>query len=268
MLVECIQQQLEYVELERRNETRALRRLFYAKRVKKDSKKSDESEEVSPEDIFNEGIQSIADCSKNKDEIECSVVFREDAGNTVLTVDNGIEQVPVVPKGFYDIQYISDQGVREKWYKSVRNEHQKSEDNCNFEWISDKRLEELRKAKIPILRHVWVFKLKRDNNGKYTVYKARGCVDGSMHQKCIAYNEAFAPTCGEDIPKVLLSLAVKCKWQLKQMDVGSAFTNASLDEEVYMHFQRGIYGKTKGAKLLRALYGLEQSPRAEESSHR
>ena len=262
MLVEHIQQQLEYIEPERKNETRALRRLFCAKRVKRDSKKSDESDEESKEDIFNKGIQSIVDCSKNKDEIECSVAFREDTGKAVMTVDNGINEVPVVPKGFHDIQYISDQGVKEKWYEAVRKEHQKSEDNCTFEWISDEKLEELRKAKIPILRHVWVFKLKRDDNGKYTVYKARGCVDGSMQQKGIDYNETFAPTCREDTLKVLLSLAVKCKWQLKQMDVGSAFTNASLEEEVYMWCPRGIHGKTKAARLLRALYGLKQSPRA------
>jgi hypothetical protein len=46
-----------------------------------------------------------------------------------------------------------------------------------------------------------------------------------MHQKGIDYNETFAPTYREDTLKVLLSLAVKCKWQLKQMDVGSAFTS-------------------------------------------
>ena len=38
MLVEHIQQQLEYIAPERKNETRALRRLFCAKRVKRDSK--------------------------------------------------------------------------------------------------------------------------------------------------------------------------------------------------------------------------------------
>ena len=259
MLVECIQQQIEYVEPERKNETKALRRMFNAERVKPDSPY--ESEEESKEEIFNKGIQSIVDCSQNKDEIECSVAFREDTGQAVLTVDNGTEE-PVVPKGYHDIQYINDKGVREKWYEAVRAEHQKSEDNCTFEWMSDKKLEELRKAKIPILRHVWVFKLKRDDDGKYTVYKARGCVDGSMQQKGIDYNETFAPTCREDTLKILLSLSVKCKWQLKQMDVGSAFTNATLDEEVYMWCPRGIQGKTKCARLLRALYGLKQSPRA------
>ena len=100
MLVEHIQQQLEYIAPERKNETRALRRLFCAKRVKGDSKKSDESDEESKEDIFNKGIQSIVDCSKNTDEIECSVVFREDTGKAVMTVDNGINEVPVVPKGY------------------------------------------------------------------------------------------------------------------------------------------------------------------------
>ena len=101
-------------------------------------------------------------------------------------------------------------------------------------------MEELRKAKIPILRHVWVFKLKRDDNGKYTVYKARGCIDGSMQEKGIDYDETFALTCREDTLKVLLSLAVKYKWQLKQMDVESAVTNASLDEGVYMWCPRVI----------------------------
>ena len=154
----------------KKNETRALGRLFCVKRVKKDSKESDEFEEDSTEDIFNKGIQSIVDCSKNKDEIECFVAFRDDTGNAALTVDNGIEKAPEVPKGFHDIQYISDPGINEKWYEAVRKEHQKSEDNCTFEWISCERLEGLRKAQIPILRHVWVFKLKRDDDRKYTVY--------------------------------------------------------------------------------------------------
>jgi hypothetical protein len=233
--------------------------MFNAERVKPDSPY--ESEEESKEEIFNKGIQSIVDCSENKDDIECSVAFREDTGKAVLTVDNGTAE-PIVPKGYHDIQYINDQGVREKWYEAVRAEHQKLEDKCTFEWMSDKKSEELRKAKIPILRHVWVFKLKRDNNGKYQVYKARGCVDGSMQQKGIDYNETFAPTCREGTLKILLSLSVKCKWQLKQMDVGSAFTNAALDEKVYIWCPRGIQGKTKCARLLRALYGLKRSPRA------
>ena len=113
MVIECAQQAVEYIEPERKNESKALKKMFCAKRVKKDSKPSVETEEESPADIFAKGIQSILDCSKNKNEIECAVAFREDTGKAVLTVYNGTEE-PVVPKGFHDIQYINDQGVKKK----------------------------------------------------------------------------------------------------------------------------------------------------------
>jgi len=145
------------------------------------------------------------------------VVFREDTGKAVLAVDNEISE-PVVPQGFHDIQYINDLGVREKWYEAFRREHQRSEDNCTFEWISDEKLDELRKAKIPILRHVWVFKLKRDDDGKHSVYKARGCVDGSMQHQGIDYNETFAPTCREDTLKLLLAFNISEMWLEPQTD--------------------------------------------------
>ena len=79
------------------------------------------------------------------------------------------------------------------------------------------------KRGVPILRHVWVFKLKRDDRGNYTVYKARGCVDGSQQKHGIDYNETFAPTCREDTFKTLMALAVAKGWELNQLDVGSAF---------------------------------------------
>ena len=61
--------------------------------------------------------------------------------------------------------------------------------------MSYEKLDEIRKTKIPILRHVWVFKVKRDDDGKYSVHMVRGNVDGSMQKLGIAYNynETFAP---------------------------------------------------------------------------
>ena len=62
LLIECVQQQIKCIEPERKDETEDLRRLFYAKRVKKDPTPSDESEEESQEDIFNKGIRSSIEC--------------------------------------------------------------------------------------------------------------------------------------------------------------------------------------------------------------
>ena len=57
---------------------------------------------------------------------------------------------------------------------------------------------------MPILRHTWVFKLKRDDNGAYTIFKARGCVDGSQQKHGIDYAETFAPTAREDTFKLFM----------------------------------------------------------------
>ena len=53
----------------------------------------------------------------------------------------------------------------------------------------DETLTELKRQGGSILRHVWVFKIKRDDEGHYTVYKARGCVDGSQQKHGFGYNE-------------------------------------------------------------------------------
>ena len=219
-------------------------------------------------DTFWEDVTLGSDCSNGRDsqdgtscEMEGMLAFDVKTRKAILMVDNSKGE-PSVPKGYKDIQFIDDAGVRAEWYQAVIDEHNKSEANGTFEWIPDEKLEQLRKQGIPILRHVWVFKLKRDENGHYTIYKARGCVDGSRQRQGFDYNETFAPTCREDTFKVLMSLAVPMDWDVKQLDVSSAFTNAYLDEDVYMHCPQGIRGKTKVCKLLRALYGLKQAPRA------
>ena len=103
--------------------------------------------------------------------------------------------------------------------------------------------------------------MKRDDNGHYSIYKARGCVDGSQQKQGFDYNETFAPTCREASFKALMSLSVAMDWDISQLDVGSAFTNAYLDEEVYMRCPQGIRDKPRVCKLLRELYGLKQAPR-------
>ena len=194
----------------------------------------------------------FSDCKQGKKHQKptATVVFRGESGQ------------PYVPKGFHEISKIEDATVQEAWLKAAAEEHAKSEANGCFEWISDEKVAELRAAGVPILRHTWVFKLKRDDNGEYTIFKARGCVDGSQQKHGIDYAETFAPTAREDTFKLFMALATLMNWDLRQLDVRSAFTNAMLNENVYMWAPKGVDTPTRVCKLLRALYGLKQSPRS------
>ena len=199
--------------------------------------------------------------SGDEAETDAMLAFNPNNRKAVFLVEKQKEE-PRIPKGYKNIQFISDSGVRAKWYQAILEEHAKSEANGTFEWIPDEKQTELKRQGVPIPRHVWVFKIKRDAEGHYIVYKARGYVDGSQQKHGFDYNETFALTCREASFKALVLLSVAMDWDVTQLDVENAFTNASLEEDVYMRCPQGIHGKPKVCKLLRALYGLKQAPRA------
>eukprot|EP00253_Pinus_taeda_P014196 PITA_14196 len=63
----------------------------------------------------------------------------------------------------------------------------------------------------------------------------------------------------------MLSIAAQHKWKIYQMDVKSAFLNGVLKEEVYVEQPSGYENEGqehKVCKLKKALYGLNQTPRA------
>ena len=65
--------------------------------------------------------------------------------------------------------------------------------------------------------------------------------------------------------RLLLALAAKHEWEVHHLDVKSAFLNGILDEEVYVSQPKGYVKaghEKKVYKLLKALYGLCQAPRA------
>ena len=151
--------------------------------------------------------------SGGSEESEANIASDAKTRKAVFMVVN-TEDAPEIPKGSKEIQFISDACVRTKWYHAVLDEHNKSEANGTFQWIPDAQLETLHKRGITILRHVWVFKLKRDDNGHYNIYKARGCVDGSQQKHGFDYYETFAPICREASFKAWMSLSVAMDWDI------------------------------------------------------
>lgn len=75
----------------------------------------------------------------------------------------------------------------------------------------------------------------------------------------------FAPVTRIETVRLLLALAEKQEWKVHHLDVKSAFLNGKLLEEVYVTHPLGFVKKGEEHRvyrLLKAFYGLKQSPRA------
>uniref|UniRef100_A0A251VAV7 Putative zinc finger, CCHC-type n=1 Tax=Helianthus annuus TaxID=4232 RepID=A0A251VAV7_HELAN len=111
----------------------------------------------------------------------------------------------------------------------------------------------------------WVFKLKKDADGKITKHKARIVAKGYVQRKGVDFEEVFAPVARLETIRLILAIAAKEGWPVYHLDVKSAFLNGELQEEVYVSQPDGfvIAGKERMVyKLHKALYGLRQAPRA------
>ncbi|GKE92727.1 ribonuclease H-like domain, reverse transcriptase, RNA-dependent DNA polymerase [Tanacetum coccineum] len=90
----------------------------------------------------------------------------------------------------------------------------------------------------------WVFKTKKDANGNIIKHKARLVAKGYIQQHAIAANN---------------------KWEVHHLDIKSAFLHGDLKEEVYVTQPKGFVKRQDNGKvyrLIKALYGLRQAPRA------
>ncbi|GKB08922.1 putative ribonuclease H-like domain-containing protein [Tanacetum coccineum] len=88
---------------------------------------------------------------------------------------------------------------------------------------------------------------------------------GHRHEEGIDYDEVFAPVARIEAIRIFLAFASYMGFIVYQMDVKSAFMYGKIDEEVYVSqppsFVDPKYPK-KVYKVVKALYGLHQAPRA------
>jgi hypothetical protein len=111
----------------------------------------------------------------------------------------------------------------------------------------------------------WVYKLKKDATGIIVRHKARLVAKGYAQRFGIDYDEVFVPVARLETIRLLLALAASEGWHVHHMDLKSAFLNGELREEVYVAQLPGfaVVGQEKKVlRLIKALYGLRQAPRA------
>jgi hypothetical protein len=149
-----------------------------------------------------------------------------------------------------------------KWRESMADEWKSLAKLKTFQFVD--KLPPGKKA----IRCKWVYKIKTNAASVITRYKSRLVIKGFEQQYGIDYTETFAPVAKIATARLLIALAAYYGWDIKQMDVKTAFLNPELYEDVYMQLPEGfdwlVDERNKGAKyikLRKALYGLKQAPR-------
>ncbi|GJQ93509.1 ribonuclease H-like domain-containing protein [Tanacetum coccineum] len=116
-----------------------------------------------------------------------------------------------------------------------------------------------------VIRTKWVYRKKKDERGIVVRNKARLVAQGHRQEEGIDYDEVFAPVARIEAIKIFLAFASYMGFIVYQMDVKSAFLYGKIDEEVYVSQPPGFVDPNfpkKVYKVVKALYGLHQAPRA------
>ncbi|GJR05061.1 putative ribonuclease H-like domain-containing protein [Tanacetum coccineum] len=111
----------------------------------------------------------------------------------------------------------------------------------------------------------WVYRNKKDERGVVVRNKARLVAQGHRQEEGIDYDEVFAPVARLEAIRIFLAFASYMGFIVYQMDVKSAFLYGKIDEEVYVSQPPGFLdpkSPQKVYKVVKALYGLHQAPRA------
>nr|GEW99201.1 hypothetical protein [Tanacetum cinerariifolium] len=106
---------------------------------------------------------------------------------------------------------------------------------------------------------------KRDERGIVVRNKARLVTQGHTQEEGIDYKEVFAPIERIEAIRLFLAYASFMGFMVYQMDIKSSFLYETIEEEVYVCQPPGFEDPDhpdKVYKVVKALYGLHQAPRA------
>nr|GEU47225.1 putative ribonuclease H-like domain-containing protein [Tanacetum cinerariifolium] len=111
----------------------------------------------------------------------------------------------------------------------------------------------------------WVYRNKKDERGIVIRNKARLVAQGHTQEEGIDYKEVFAPVARIKAIRLFLAYASFMGFLVYQMYVKSAFLYGTIEKEVYVCQPLGFKdpkNPDKVYKVVKALYGLHQAPRA------
>nr|GEV19643.1 retrovirus-related Pol polyprotein from transposon TNT 1-94 [Tanacetum cinerariifolium] len=115
------------------------------------------------------------------------------------------------------------------------------------------------------IRTKWVYRNKKDERGVVVRKKARLVTQRHRQEEGTNYDEVFALVDRIEAIRIFLAFSSYMGFIVYQMDVKSSFLYGTINEEVYVSQPPGFVDPkfpNKVYKVVKALYGLYQAPRA------
>jgi hypothetical protein len=159
-------------------------------------------------------------------------------------------QVPEAPRSYQELEHhqfgeqfrnAAQKEYREIWSKGCFAKTTRTADTADAE----------------VLPLMWVFTYKFDEDGYLCLFKARLVIRGDLQQQ---YGDTYAATLAARTFRALIAISNQFGLELVQYDVPNAFLNAALDRKLYAETPDGFKRDGELLQVLRALYGLKESP--------
>lgn len=201
--------------------------------------------------------------------------FTDEAEDTIIEPEVPIRRSERVNKGVPPKRLIEEINVavssepktynqavtcddRENWISAMKEEIESLHENGTWELV------DLPENKKPI-GCKWVYKIKTNENGSVTRYRARLVAQGFSQKFGSDYDQVFAPVAKLTTLRIMLSLANKNGWHVVHVDAKTAFLNGKLEETIFMRQPPGFISEGNEERvccLKRSLYGLKQAARS------
>ena len=109
----------------------------------------------------------------------------------------------------------------------------------------------------------WLFSWKSDELGWISKAKSTLVVRGFKEREGIDFGETFAPTVSSSCVRLLSPIACDLDLDVCHFDVGQAFVQSKLNEDVFLRLRKGCGSLSgKRVRLNESWYGLKQAFRS------
>jgi len=211
-----------------------------------------------PEDLHYDDLPNAND---DPDSVRSTAAFLSAISNDVHCESSNVEALfrqvndYVLPKRYEDVLKSRE---RTEWLTAMQSEMDAHGLNSTWSLVP---LPRDRKA----IGSRWIFALKLNPDGTVKRFKARLVAQGYTQKEGVDYTDTFAPVVGMTTVRLLISMAAASMWPIYQLDVETAFLQASVREDIYVSQAPGYKvtgpdGSVLVYKLIKSLYGLKQSP--------